>query len=30
MVIARRSVGNIKVDPSNDYSFLRNVTVENK
>lgn len=30
MVIARRSVGNIKVDPSNDYSFLRSVTVENK
>jgi peptide/nickel transport system substrate-binding protein len=30
MVIARRSVGNIKVDPSNDFSFLRSVTVGNK
>ncbi len=30
MVIARKSVGNIKVDASNDYSFLRNVTVGNK
>lgn len=30
MVIARRSVGNIKVDPSNDFSFLRSVTVESK
>ncbi len=30
MVIARKSVGNIKVDASNDYSFLRSVTVDNK
>jgi peptide/nickel transport system substrate-binding protein len=27
MVIARKGVENIKVDPSNDYSFLRSVTV---
>ena len=27
MVIARKNVGNIRVDPSNDYSFLRSVTV---
>ena len=28
MVIARKSVGNIKVDASNDHSFLRSVTIE--
>ena len=28
MVISRKGVSNIKVDASNDYSFLRNVTVE--
>ena len=27
MVIARKNVGGIRVDPSNDYSFLRSVTV---
>ena len=30
MVIARKGVENIQVDPSNDYSFLRNVTVQKK
>jgi peptide/nickel transport system substrate-binding protein len=30
MVVARKGVGNIQVDPSNDYSFLRSVTVEKK
>jgi peptide/nickel transport system substrate-binding protein len=28
MVISRKGVGNIKVDGSNDYSFLRSVTVQ--
>ncbi|HYH86556.1 MAG TPA: ABC transporter substrate-binding protein [Pyrinomonadaceae bacterium] len=28
MVISRKGVGNIKVDASNDYSFLRSVTVQ--
>lgn len=30
MVVARKGVENIQVDPSNDYSFLRNVTVAQK
>ena len=30
MVIAKKNVGNIKVDGSGDWSFVRNVTVENK
>lgn len=30
MVISRKTVGNIKVDASNDYSFLKSVTVDNK
>ena len=30
MVVARKGVENIQVDPSNDYSFLRNVTVQKK
>lgn len=30
MVIARKSVGNIKVDGSGDWGFVRNLTVENK
>jgi peptide/nickel transport system substrate-binding protein len=28
VVVARKGVENIQVDPSNDYSFLRNVTVQ--
>lgn len=30
MVIARKSVGNIKVDASGDWGFVKNLTVENK
>jgi peptide/nickel transport system substrate-binding protein len=30
MVVARKGVENIRVDPSNDYSFLRSVTVQKK
>jgi len=30
MVIARKGVENIRVDPSNDYSFLRSVTLSQK
>ncbi|PYT03424.1 MAG: hypothetical protein DMF65_04240 [Acidobacteria bacterium] len=30
MVVARKGVENIQVDPSNDYSFLRSVTVQKK
>lgn len=30
MVVSRKGVENIKVDASNDYSFLRNVTVQQK
>jgi peptide/nickel transport system substrate-binding protein len=30
MVVARKGVENIQVDPSNDYSFIRNVTVQKK
>jgi ABC-type transport system substrate-binding protein len=30
MVVARKGVENIEVDPSNDYSFLRSVTVQKK
>lgn len=30
MVIARKSVGNIKLDGSGDWGFVRNLTVENK
>ncbi|MCA1591847.1 MAG: ABC transporter substrate-binding protein [Acidobacteria bacterium] len=30
MVISRKGVGNIKVDASNDFSFLRSVAIENK
>jgi len=30
MVVARKGVENIQVDPSNDYRFLRNVTVQKK
>jgi peptide/nickel transport system substrate-binding protein len=30
MVVARKGVENIQVDPSNDYSFLRNVTVQKR
>ncbi|MGB8509128.1 MAG: ABC transporter substrate-binding protein [Pyrinomonadaceae bacterium] len=30
VAISRRNVGNIKIDASNDFSFLRNVTVESK
>lgn len=28
MIVARRNVGNIKIDPSGDWSFVRNVTVQ--
>ena len=30
MVIARKSVGNIKIDGSGDWGFVKNLTVENK
>jgi peptide/nickel transport system substrate-binding protein len=30
MVVARKSVGNIKVDGSGDWGFIRNLTVEKK
>jgi peptide/nickel transport system substrate-binding protein len=30
MVVARKGVGNIKVDGSGDWSFVKNLTVENK
>jgi peptide/nickel transport system substrate-binding protein len=30
MVIAKKAVGNIKVDPSNDHSFFRSLTIESK
>ncbi len=30
MIVARRNVGNIKVDPSSDWSFVRKLTIENK
>ena len=30
IVVARKGVENVQVDPSNDFSFLRGVTVQQK